>query len=368
MRKQLFKWHSVSALFALLPLMLISITGSILVFKVEIDSWLMPEQTLVTQQQAVERVNFDQLIGKVEEQHPGFILGSWELFDNNQRADAAYILSKTDGEWFKLYVNQYTGELLSSPVPLTHDITDWLVSLHYTFLLGFTGTTLGFIFALILLFLGISGLILYRQFWRKLFTLRFGAARRIFFSDVHKFIGVTSSPVILVLAITGGYWNASEMLHEAEHHIEQEPVLKAKIYGQNIEFQDLLTKSQTLIPDFQATYMTFPYEVDLPIVFYGDVPNKNILSSEYSSTVTFDKQTGKFVATYDIRQASGFWYFVDMFRKLHFGYFAGLPSKIIWCVLGLSPVWLALTGLYFYLFRNKKKNKKRQGDGEPVVV
>lgn len=366
MRKQLFKWHSMSALFALIPLMVISITGSILVFKVEIDSWLMPEHTVVTQQHAVERVNFDELIAQVESQHTNYILGSWELFDNNKRADAAYLLSKTDGEWFKLYLNQYTGQLLSEPVPLSHDITDWLVSLHYTFLLGFVGTTFGFVFAVILLFLAVSGLILHRQFWRKLFTLSFNAAKRIFFSDVHKFIGVLSAPVFLILAITGGYWNASEMLHEAEHHIEQEPILQSKIYGDDIQFQSLLEQAKTQISEFQPTYMTFPYEAELPIVFYGDVPNKNILSSEYSSTVTFDKQTGKLVATYDIRQASGFWYFVDMFRKLHFGYFAGLPSKIIWCVLGLSPVWLSLTGLYFYLFRNN--NRKRKTTREVVTA
>ena len=45
----------------------------------------------------------------------------------------------------------------------------------------------------------------------------------------------------------------------------------------------------------------------------------------------------------------------DSFRKLHFGYFLGLPSKILWCILGLSPVILACTGLYLYWFRRRKK-------------
>lgn len=360
MRKQLFKWHSVSALIALIPLIVISVTGSILVFKVEIDSWLMPEHMVVEQHSVISRVNFDTLIDKVEEEYAGFVLGSWELFDNNKRADAAYLIDKADGQWHKMYINQYTGKLLSTPVHVTHDITDWLLSLHYTFLLGFVGTTLGFVFSIILLFLGISGLILHRQFWKKLFTLRLSAAKRIFFSDLHKFIGVMSSPVILILAITGGYWNASEMLHEAEHHIEDETHLTTKVYNDKLQFQQLLEQSKQTISDYQPTYMTFPFEADLPIVFYGDVPNKNLLSSEYSSTVTFDKQTGELVAKYDIREAGGFWYYIDMFRKLNFGYFAGLPSKVIWCVLGLSPLWLALTGLYFYLFRKKKSVKSKR--------
>ena len=44
MRKTLFKIHSWLALAAMLPLLLISITGAILVFKSEIDGWLMPQK------------------------------------------------------------------------------------------------------------------------------------------------------------------------------------------------------------------------------------------------------------------------------------------------------------------------------------
>jgi uncharacterized iron-regulated membrane protein len=48
MRKKLYKWHSIGALFAMLPLLLISLTGSILVFKVELDTFLMPDKMQVS--------------------------------------------------------------------------------------------------------------------------------------------------------------------------------------------------------------------------------------------------------------------------------------------------------------------------------
>ena len=65
------------------------------------------------------------------------------------------------------------------------------------------------------------------------------------------------------------------------------------------------------------------------------------------------------MSAYDIRDAPLINIVVDTFRKLHFGYFAGLPSKIVWCVLGLTPLWLSLTGLYFYWFRTRKKNRRK---------
>lgn len=358
MRKNLFKWHSTSALIALIPLMIIAITGSILVFKVEIDTWLMPAHMTVEAEPESTRVNLNTLIASVEHHNPNFLMGSWELFDDKSRADTAYLIEKQSGDWYKLYLNQYSGELLSAPVSVTHDITDWLLSLHYTFLLDFTGTVLGSVFAIILLFLGISGIILYRHFWKKLFTLRWNAARRIFFSDVHKFIGIVSSPILLILAITGGYYNIAAVVHEVTEHIEEHPILTKPLYAKNLDFQQLLDNSKQDISDFRATYFLFPFEPDLQITFFGEVPTYNPLISEYASTITYDRVTGENLVNYDIRSANTITVIVDTFRKLHFGYFAGLPSKVIWSILGLSPLWLSLTGLYFYWFRNKRTLKR----------
>lgn len=359
MRKKLFKWHSISALLALIPLMIIAITGSILVFKVEIDTWLMPEHMTVNVDSTASRENLNTLIQNVESAHPNFLMGSWELFDDKLRADTAYIIDKTTGYWYKLYLNQYTGELLSSPVTVDHDITDWLLSLHYTFLLDFTGTVLGSVFAIILLFLGISGIILYRQFWKKLFTLRFKAAKRIFYSDVHKFFGIISSPVLIILAVTGGYYNIAAVVHEVTEHIEAHPILSEPLYSEDIDFQALLISAKTDIADYKATYFTFPFEPELHLTFYGEVPSGNPLTSEYASTVTYHRDSGALMSTYDIRTASNINVIVDTFRKLHFGYFAGLPSKVVWSFLGLTPLWLALTGLYFYWFRKSKQSRKK---------
>ena len=319
MRKKLLKWHSVSALVALIPMMIIAITGSVLVFKVEIDTWLMPEHMSVSAETAHTRLNLNTLIERVTSTHSDFLMGSWELFDDKSRADTAYIIKKTTGDWYKLYLDQYTGKLLSSPVTVTHDIT---------------GTVLGSIFAIILLFLGISGIILYRQFWKKLFTLRFKAAKRIFYSDVHKLIGITSSPVLIILAITGGYFNIAAVVHEVSEHIEAHPLITHPLYNDNLDFQHLMDKSQQDIKGYKPTYFIFPFEPDL-------------------------HTTGSLMSAYDIRDAPLINIVVDTFRKLHFGYFAGLPSKIVWCVLGLTPLWLSLTGLYFYWFRTRKKNRRK---------
>lgn len=373
MRKKIHKWHSVSALIAMMPLFIISITGSILVFKVELDNLLMPEKTIValaqtpseqvkteetsSQLETVKptRLSIDTLITNVNQAHPNYVVGSWELFDDGHRADTAYLIEKGTDEWHKLYIDQYSGEVLAPPVDVTHYLTDWLLDLHYKLLLNTWGATVGAVVAILFLFLGGSGIYLYRHFWKHFFTLRIDKARRILFADIHKMIGIISSPIILILAFTGGYWNISEVLHElTEHAFEEHYLIESPLHNTELSLQTLLDNQNDHISDFKATYMVLPYEPEMPITFYGEVNSANPLHSEYASTLTYDAQSGNILHIGDVRSNPTLHVVVDSFRKLHFGYFGGLTTKIIWCVIGLSPLILGITGLYLYLVRTRR--------------
>lgn len=374
MRKILFKWHSYLALFAMLPTLVISITGSILVFKVEIDTLLRPHHMVVGNDntfsiEQLERKSLDDLMLNIQKAYPDYVLAGWELFGANTdrsaiqgplRSDTAYAIQKNTDTWFKIYIDQYSGEVLSEPKGMEHYITDWLLELHYAFLLHFSGTIIGAIFGIIMLFLGVSGIILYRKFWRRLFTLRLTAAKRILFSDVHKIIGIFSSPVLILIAFTGVYWNISIILHEIlEHRVEEpHPPIIEPYHSPSISFEVLKRQASREILSFTATYLAIPNEPNMDITFFGEVDTPNPLLSQYSSTVTFHHKTGDLVQASDIRDASVLRKFDDTTRKLHFGYFAGIWSKVVWCIVGLSPVLLMLTGLVMFIFRRKPRMRR----------
>jgi len=80
----------------------------------------------------------------------------------------------------KTIFDQYTGEILSTPVGLSDNLTDWLLGLHFKLLLEKNGIFLGAIVPCLLLFLDISGMVLYRKFWLYIFTLQLKAATRVF--------------------------------------------------------------------------------------------------------------------------------------------------------------------------------------------
>ncbi|WP_350594075.1 MULTISPECIES: PepSY-associated TM helix domain-containing protein [unclassified Pseudoalteromonas] len=366
MRKTLFKIHSWVALIAIIPLIVISITGSVLVFKSEIDGLLMPNSHFVVKA-LPERLPIDKLIAKTERTYPNYIVASWEIF-NDDTADRVYLIKRGTEQWAKLHLNQYTGDILSEPLGTSHYFTDWFLELHYTFLLndfknlpGQTGTVLGFFFAVFLLVLGISGLIIYRKFWRRLFSVRWRATLQIVLSDIHKMTGVLGSPIIIILAITGGYFNWAVWYHEViEHAQEEHYVLTNPLYSHDISLQQILDDSKKQISTFNGTFLVLPLEPDENITLFGEVSTTNPLASEYANTITYSKLTGEHMANWDIREVGIGWQVIDSFRKLHFGYFAGLVSKVLWAVIGLSPVWLAGTGFYLWLTRRARKKQSRQ--------
>ena len=178
--------------------------------------------------------------------------------------------------------------------------------------------------------------------------MRWRATLQIVLSDIHKMTGVIGSPILIVLAITGGYFNGAVWYHEVLEHAEEEHhSLTKNLYSKNVSFQDILDDSKQQIATFNSTYLVMPLEPDDNITVFGEVNSNNPLASEYANTVSYNKITGEHIANWDIRQVGLGWKVLDSFRKLHFGYFAGLISKILWSFIGLSPLWLSATGFLF---------------------
>lgn len=362
MTRALFKVHRTLAVFAFVPLLVICVTGSILVFKHEIDRLLMEDKVRVDESAAgAERLPLDELLGTVNAAEPGYEAVGWVWFLDRARADVVYLVEKGTSDWSYLTLNQYTGDIVGDPRPLDHYLTDWLLELHFTFLLHDAGLVVTSLFAVILLTLGVTGIVIYRKFWKQFFTLRWNKRLVVYFSDLHKMTGIVASPVLIVLAFTGAWWNIASVLYEIEEHSngEEHHVMTARLYNDELSLDSLRADAMSRIDGFEATYLSMPWEPGVDFSFYGDVPSGNFLLSQYGSIVSYDADSGAHLATLDIREAGVGAKVVDSYRRLHFGDFAGLFSRVLWAVLGLSPVLLAVTGITLWAKRRKLRTRAR---------
>lgn len=204
---------------------------------------------------------------------------------------------------------------------------------------------------------------MYRRFWKNLLLLRWNLSARIFFSDLHKMVGISSVGFNLILGFTGAYWN---LTHVGGHLLNgpdpEPPTISGQVFAETLSLDGLLEEARAKIPGFEWTYLSLPVKVDEPLVFYGRLSNQHPLRGEYGSSVTFNSQTGTFEGLIDIRTGS-FWNQVtDAFMPLHYGTFGSLPVKILWSLGGLAPGTLAITG-YILWWKRKRPSRRRSAAG-----
>ncbi|QYJ75168.1 PepSY domain-containing protein [Shewanella sp. FJAT-52076] len=356
MRRLLWKWHGLAGLIAALPLFVIALTGSLLVFKAELDSLLMPE---VVNASAGTRLPMNQLVASANQQLSGSEILGWQ-FGQTGEADTLFVAAMGTYDWQKLWLDPASGSLLTPPVSLTWAITDWLLDLHYMLLLDHAGLLIAGVMALLFLFLGISGIVLHRQFWRTFFTLRWHKGLRLLLSDTHKMLGIVGAPIFLVLGFTGAWWNLEHFYEEElSGHDDSQYIISQNYYSPALDFDALLADTRRQLPAFVPTYLRLPDASYPGVHFFGYRENGGVLRSRFGSIISYNDQSGAHTSTLDVAGAPALYQFTDSFRPLHYGDFGGLTTRILWCIIGFFPCLMALSGFWMWRQRSGRKAPRR---------
>ncbi|WP_411827299.1 PepSY-associated TM helix domain-containing protein [Luteolibacter sp. AS25] len=357
MRKIFWRLHSLAGLFAGVGLLLLGLTGSLLVFHEEIDLLLSPE-TLIVEPTTEGRLPLNDLVAAVEEEVPDHSVTGWRLHRENPRlADGVYVMPHGTREWHLLTVDPYRAEVLMDPKLSEDSLASWLLELHTSLFLGHFGEALAGILGVALCFLGLSGLWLYRRFWKSLLRLRFGASWRLMTGDFHRLVGVWSVGFNLLLGFTGAYWSLSHTFEDLffPHEEVEEVLFYEKLFPASINLESLMAEAGDHVPGFETNYISFPWEPEGRFTLWGKPDDAAWVRSRYGSQVAFDATTGGFLSSYDLRDESWWAWVEDSFEPLHFGDFGGIWSKIPWAIAGLSPGLLCISGMSIWWSRRKGK-------------
>jgi len=375
MRKRLWQLHSWLGLFAGLGLVLIGLTGSLLMFHHELEALFNRELVIVEPTSAgrpgasaPNRLPLDTLLAHAQRQLPDHEIAGWlPQYDEPELADVLYVLRHGSDQWQLATLNQYTGELLATPRGLAETLTGVLLELHYTFFADHVGMILTGLFGLVLCVLGVTGVWLYRSFWKNLLTLRWKSSARILFSDFHKFVGITSVAFNLLLGFTGAYWNITHVIGEDLPALPEQPPMERRLYSDTLSLEALQRDAAQRLPGFRANYISLPFMPERGVVLWGTIEPRGPFPSPYGSTVAYDAQTGAHQATTDLREAGLWTRIVDTFRPLHYGPFGGWPVKILWTIGGLTPGALAVTGFVIWRLRRRRRQSAPEFAARPVV-
>lgn len=358
---------SLGVLFALLGL-----TGSALVFYIEIDEALYPVAQV---QQAVAAADWnspvwDRVLATGREQWPAeggeF---SFEVTGEPGPIPARYYPpsqhhghhAEREMVWFAA-----DGSSILRSATWGDYLMSWIYELHMHLLAGELGSQIvgwsGFAVVLLLA----SGIWAWwpRGALRKALAFKRNAVplRRLY--DLHKTTGLWSALLLFLLALTGALLAMPDIKAQlftatiAEPDPVPAPQL-AKSSGEQVPLTQALAAAQAALPDARLAFIDVPAGGSDPIRMRVQVPGDPHRRFP-GSFVFIDQYSGEVLAVHDVRQGNAATATAKWLRPIHDGSIAGLPTRILAVIVGLMPTVLLVTGLLHWRRRRIARLRHNQ--------
>jgi uncharacterized iron-regulated membrane protein len=367
--------HLWLGLLASLVVLTVCLTGSIYVFKNQIIDVYNKDKVYVTVKGIP--ITLDQLESQLLSKN--LQLNSLIIPKNKNKSyivtytDLSNQLSKTN------YLNPYTGEILGASNHGLDDFFAIVLDIHRTLLVNNIGKQIVGVSTLIMIFMLVSGLVLWwPKKWKDIKTglsIKWKAKFYRVNYDIHNTLGFYAMLFLMFIAITGVYITYPWMKSTVIVSLGGNPVLSANTTNDNTElsdaFSDLINqmvekeaeketmKEVTSISlDSLATlaYHYLPYQATTIIKLPDDkdpryqvrkINTKNWLGAQFPDEVSFDKlgvlkSIDKFMDKPLHKQ------FIEISKPLHTGEILGLPSIILYFILSLIGCSLPITGFIIW--------------------
>src|ERR1700677_1137584 len=219
LRRALFQVHLWSGIALALYLLLMSVTGSVLVYRNELYRATAPR--IIISSGSGPRLTDDQLGQAAVQLYPGYRVANIERARDLDQAVDVWL--RRGDEVKKRFFDPRTGSDLGSSVPTAFRLVSKLIDLHDNLLAGSTGRTVNGVGAFALLALAVTGLVIWWpgvKTWRRSLTLHGGVGWRRWNWHLHSTIGFWSFAFTLVFALSGIYLCFPEVFQDLADRIE----------------------------------------------------------------------------------------------------------------------------------------------------
>ncbi len=353
-----FLVHSWLALPVWFFLLIICVTGTLATVSQEIVWLANPDVRASKPSDDAERLSYGQVLAAIQRAEPELVVQSIERPDEDHFALTARV-SYPDGSSPMIYVNPYTGVIQG--ISPQFDFRQFTRALHGWWLVPFTngfswGWYLVSLTGIPMLLSLITGLVVYKKFWKGFFRprLRVGQGARIFWGDFHRLSGIWSIWFIAVISITGIWFLIRALLFDFHISIstegvppvvsrEEVPLAASAREVPRIDLDKAVSIAQGAVPSLEAS------SINLPIYAYGHitVSGRGWYPLMFQS-VTVNPYNGEIDAKRLLDDRSALEFVTESMRPLHVGDFGGLWVKLIWCFFGLLLSMMVLSGLLIW--------------------
>lgn len=350
--RSFFKWiHTWIGLVAGLVIAVVSLSGSIIVFRTEIQLASAPRGA-----GGPGVVGPDTIERQIALSHPDAKVRRVRF--PAAAGDPFVVQVATAGRQERLVCEASTGRVLGT---LKTGWTDWMVDLHRNLLAGKTGRKAVGAVGIVLFVLAATGMLLWligARKWQAWVSVRPQGGSRRFHFELHRAAGLWSYGLLTVVAFAGIGLAFPDSFRNALQQVTGGPAASkaprvTESAGQALRtLDDYLRVGVSAMPDGVPTELRLPESkkapVDLRLHRSGDL-------SPGGNHVYLDPSTGTVLAVSKAAdQPLGVRIFAA-FAPIHYGEFGGLPIKLLWGLLGAIPSVLFVTGLLTWWRPNRRK-------------
>ncbi|MDE2666727.1 MAG: PepSY-associated TM helix domain-containing protein [Acidobacteriota bacterium] len=369
-RGWIFRIHLWSGLTIGLWAIIIGVSGSVLVFKDEIES--LVESKVFTVEPQPGRASLDAVVAKIGDRFPEHtVLGFGGL--NEKKRSHLVRIGRRDTDRrivsrFYVHYNQYTGEILGS-YPHRSGFFGFFEKLHFYLFMGRTGMKVNAFFGLALLTMCATGIVIWwpgAKRWREGIRVKWGAGRKRVNYDLHRATGFSVAVLLAVMAFTGFYFGFPFVVMEALTRVAGADAAEVRKFfrgpksqvvegAPRISLDLLIRKSAKLfLPGTELSRISVPARANGAFTLAGVRSGNPALRGRTGAYI--DQYSGQVLASFDSREQSPGMRLALMLSPIHFGLWGGMWSKGLWFLLGLAPGTLITTG--FLMWWNRVAGKR----------
>ncbi|MBV7555031.1 PepSY domain-containing protein [Pseudomonas sp. PDM28] len=356
-----FLVHSWLALPIWFFVLIVCVTGTLAVISQEIVWLANPPMRASQPSDDAPLLSYQQVIEAINKAEPQTVVQSISRPDESHFALDVEV-SYPDGRSVVIYVNPYSGVIQG--VAPEFNFRAFTRALHGWWLVPFTngyswGWYLVSFLGLPLLASLVTGLVVYKRFWKGFFrpTLRIRHGARIFWGDFHRLSGIWSIWFIAVISITGTWFLIQALLFDNQISISTEKIIPAMSREAvplspdgspppRIDLDRAIEIATQKISGLEASFVSLPGNA----YSHLDVGGRGWYPLMFQ-TATLNPYTGEIAASRLISDRSTLEFVTESMRPLHTGDFGGLWIKLIWAFFGLLLSMMVLSGLLIWTKR-----------------
>jgi uncharacterized iron-regulated membrane protein len=355
-------------------LVLIGLSGSALIFRYELERLIVPSLTHTSSQVSTAYLigNLDACMGAAQAINPHKTVRSVRLPvhpDGTLEWLTIPIGATTKEEATTIYTDPRTCSVLGTRGP-RKDVISFVVNFHHALFLGKNGAYLQTCVAVAAILMAISGLTLW---WPKRWTwsrFRPRASAR----PLHYAIGFWAMWPLIIIASTGCYMAWRSTINKAllPHESLQSSSIKAatdkagtlqpdasqtKKKLQILSLNAILAAAHAAKPEAEWRILTIPQKAKEPVAITYQLPDEyGRTGNNQMQLRQADDGTVRVISVTELRSSSRAKRFLTELMQVHYGEFAGITSRLLWCVTGFTPAVLFCSG--FLMWRRQIRSSR----------